>query len=132
MRHRRIVLLFALLLVGCAKPQPTMIWIRLDGQRASSSPALQQQFETDKTICLGRMQQANLSGVSVYQGGIYGAIAMSQRAQAADAVARGCMAERGYELVPLDQAEERTQQLAAIHAKQQPPSIEQTMRKKKL
>lgn len=132
MRRVITIMMLSLLLVSCAKPQPAMVWIRLDGQRASSSPALQQQFETDKTICLGRMQQANLSGVSVYQGGFYGAIAMSQRAQAADAVARGCMAERGYELVPLDQAEARRQQLAAIHAQQQAPSIEQTMRKKKL
>ena len=131
MRGGRAILLFAVLLVGCAKPQPTMVWIRLDGQRASSSSALQQQFETDKTICLGRTQQANLSGVSVYQGGIYGAIAMSERAQAVDAVARGCMAERGYELVPLEQAEERSRQLAAIHAQQQAPTFEQTMRKKK-
>jgi len=65
------------------------------------------------------MQQANLSGVAVYQGGLYGMIAMQERATAADTVARGCMAERGYELVPLERAEQRRQELAAINAQKQ-------------
>ena len=116
MKRSIVVALLASSLVSCAKPAPEMVWIRLDGQRASTNPVLAQQFETDRTICLGKTQQANLSGVAIYQGGIHGAIAMNERAQAADAVARGCMAEKGYEFVPLEQAELRRQQLAAINA----------------
>jgi hypothetical protein len=94
---RVLYLLFSsVTLVGCAHQQPPMVWIRLDGQKATGDPVLTQQFETDRTICLGKTQQANLSGVAVYQGGIYGAIAASERAQAVDAVAKGCMAEKGY------------------------------------
>jgi hypothetical protein len=47
-------------------------------------------------------------------GGFAAAIAAQERANSADAVARGCMAEKGYLLVPEDQAEEKRAELAAV------------------
>src|SRR5262249_52538122 len=102
----RYASLFALvLLAGCAtKP---MAYVRSDGQRISSDPVLSQQFELDKTVCLGERQKADLSGVTVANGSLAGAIAAQERSNSANAVARGCMAQKGYQLVPEEQAEER-------------------------
>ena len=96
------VLLASATLTGCAnefpQPQPKMVWLRLDGQRGVGSPALTQQFETDRTACLGGTQQVN--GPS----------------QAVDAPAKACMAEKGYIQVAEDQAEAKSQELAAANA----------------
>src|SRR5450759_1720518 len=81
------VLLASATFAGCAyklsQPQPKMVWLRLDGQRGAGNPVLTQQFET---ICLGKVQQEN------------------ERSQSVDAVAKACMAEKGYIQVPEDQA----------------------------
>ena len=99
------VLLASATLAGCAyelsQPQPKMVWLRLDGQRGAGNPVLTQQFET---ICLGKVQQEN------------------ERSQSVDAVAKACMAEKGYIQVPEDQAEAKSQELAAINAQRQAPA----------
>ncbi len=105
--------LCGLFLASCAQPTK-MLWVRIDGQRVSTNPVLLQQAEVDKTICLGERQKAGLSGVTVASGGIAGAIAMQERTQAADQVAAGCMAEKGYLMVPEDQAAAKIAELAAI------------------
>jgi hypothetical protein len=103
------VLLASATLAGCAyelsQPQPKMVWLRLDGQRGSGNPVLTQQFETNLSICLGKVQQEN------------------ERSQSVDAVAKACMAEKGYIQVPEDQAEAKSQELAAINAQRQAPAL---------
>ncbi|HML06612.1 MAG TPA: hypothetical protein VK430_00590 [Xanthobacteraceae bacterium] len=96
-----------------------MVWVRTDGKNAAADPVLAQQFQIDKTICLGEREKADLSGVTVSQGGIAGIVAAQNRANAADAVAKGCMAEKGYVQVPEDQAEAQRQQFADVAAMKQ-------------
>ncbi|WP_143029470.1 hypothetical protein [Bradyrhizobium brasilense] len=100
-------------LIGCAAA-PKMLWLRADGQRASDNPVLRTQFELDGTACLGERNKANLSGVTVTGGGLAGVAASIERSNAADTVQRGCMAEKGYLLVPEDQADAKQAELAAI------------------
>jgi len=101
-------------LAGCATAPPPMSWVRVDGQRAAANPVLAEQFEVDRTVCLGERQKAALSGVAVVNGSFAAAVAAQERANSADTVARGCMAEKGYLLVPEDQAEAKRAELAAI------------------
>jgi len=111
----------ALFLVGCA-PQDKMMWVRTDGQSGKDNPALQQQYQIDKTICAGETQKANMSGVTVVpQGIIPQAIAQAQRDDAATDVAKGCMAQHGYMLVPEKQADAYAAQARAIAAAKQTP-----------
>lgn len=88
--------------------------MRADGQRTLENPVLHQQFEMDRTICTGERQKAALSGVTVSAGGLAGAIAAQQRGDAADQVAQGCMAEKGYILVREDEVEAKRAELQAI------------------
>lgn len=113
MRKWIIVVSFATL-VGCATAPPPPEWVRTDGQRTKGTAALEQQFEIDRTVCLGERQKASLSGVAVVNGSLGAALAAQDRAASADAVARGCMAEKGYLLVPQDQAEAKRLEMAAI------------------
>ena len=100
------VLLASATLVGCtyelSLPQPQMVWLRLDGQRGTENPVLAQQFETDRTACLGATQQAN---------------------EPVGAVAKDCMAAKGYIQVPEDQAEAKSQQLAATNFQRQASAL---------
>jgi hypothetical protein len=98
---------------GCAAA-PKMLWLRADGQRASENPVLLTQYELDATSCLGERNKANLSGVTFTGGGFSGIAAAVERSNAADSVQRGCMAEKGYLLVPEDQATAKQADLAAI------------------
>jgi hypothetical protein len=98
---------------GCAAA-PKMLWVRADGQRSSDNPALRTQFELDGTSCLGERNKANLSGVTFTGGGLSGIAAAVDRSNAADTVQRGCMAEKGYLLVPEEQAAEKQAELATI------------------
>jgi len=52
--------------------------------------------------------------VTIANGGFAAAMAAQERGSSADAVARGCMAEKGYLLVPADQADAKSAELAAI------------------
>jgi uncharacterized lipoprotein YajG len=107
--------ILALVLTGCATA-PKMLWLRTDGQPAASDPVLAQQFQIDKTVCLGEREKADLSGVTVTQGGLVGIAAAQNRANAADAVGQGCMAEKGYILVREDQAAAKSEELASVAA----------------
>lgn len=103
----------ALTLSGCATPS---VYLLADGRAPGSDPVLNQQFEMDRTICNGDMQKANLSGVTVSGGGFAGVAATVERNQAASQVGVGCMASKGYVLVPQDQVATKQQELAAIAA----------------
>jgi hypothetical protein len=103
------VLLASVTLAGCASEifpsRPEMVWLRVDGQRGNGNPALTQQFETDRTLCLGRTQQDD------------------ERNEPVDAPAKECMIEKGYIQVPKDQAEAKQAELAAANLqKPVPPS----------
>jgi hypothetical protein len=113
MRTFAIAAALCVALGGCAA-QPKMLWLRADGQRAVDNPALRTQFELDGTACLGERNKANLSGVTVTGGGLAGIAAAADRSAAADTVQRGCMAEKGYLLVPEDQAQAKQAELVAI------------------
>jgi hypothetical protein len=106
-------LALTLALMACAN-QPKMLWLRTDGKSGATDPVLAQQFQIDKTVCVGQREKADLSGVTVTQGGLVGAIAVANRANAADAVAQGCMAEKGYILVREDEAPAKQQELLAV------------------
>jgi hypothetical protein len=82
-----------------------MVWLRLDGQRGVGNPGLTQQFETDRTACLGVTQQSY------------------EPSQAVDAVAKDCMAAKGYIQVPEDQAEAKSQELTAANTERQAPTL---------
>lgn len=124
----------ALLLSGCAQT-PKMLWVRADGMRLAENPGLRTQFELDTTSCLGERNKAALSGVTVSGGGLAGLAAAVDRSNAADTVARGCMAEKGYLLVAEDQAPAKQAELAAIaqqqRAQQAPPVVPTSTSSKK-
>lgn len=101
------------MVAGCTAA-PKMLWVRADGQRASENPVLKTQYELDSTSCLGERNKAALSGVTMTGGGFEGIVASAERSNAADTVARGCMAEKGYLMVPEEQAPAKQAELAAI------------------
>src|SRR6266508_6268252 len=93
-----------------------MLWVRADGQRLAGDAVLLRQAEMDRTVCLGERQKATLSGVTVTRGGLAGVVAAQERADAADQVGAGCMAEKGYVLAREDEAEAKREEFAAIEA----------------
>ena len=91
------------LLVGCATQEPS-IWLRTDGQRIPESAALLERARLDTTICDGEAAKADNAA-----GGVHAL----RRIDNADAVVKGCMAQRGYILVPERLAEQRRAELIA-------------------
>ena len=83
----------AALVAGCAAASQNMAWVRGDGQAMLGDAVLMRRFDVDRTICFGERQEA-----------------------AVDAIARGCMAQRGYLLAPQNEAAARSAELAAIAA----------------
>lgn len=102
-----------LALGGCATA-PKMTYIRTDGQHIKGDAVREQQFQVDAAICNGEMQKANVSGVTFTGGGIAGAVAAANRSSAVGQVGQGCMAEKGYVIVPEEQAEAKLAEFAAI------------------
>jgi hypothetical protein len=97
-----------------------MAWVRTDGKSTSSDPALSQLFQTDKTTCQGEREKVNLSDVTFTQTGFADmSIAAHNRTDAIDAAVNACMTDKGYVLVPGDQAEAQRQQFAAVEATKQ-------------
>jgi hypothetical protein len=92
MSRFRYALGLAAVLAGCTASQ-NMTWIRGDGQAMLGAAVLMRQFDVDRTICFGEQQKA-----------------------AVDAIARGCMAQRGYLLVPKNEAAARLAERAALAA----------------
>ena len=123
-----VVVACALVLASCAvKPEVKMVNIRTDGQSIRGNPALIQQFEIDKSICEGEMSKANLGGTQFCRGIIDCAVQSEQRGQGVTVVGRGCMAQRGYILVPETEMDER---LAALRAARPRPVDTSPIKKK--
>lgn len=89
------------LLAGCAATlNQQLVYIRIDGKTIPDNPQLSQQFDTDKTICVGEMQKANLSGAVISTGNVFMDVSNDlDRSRSENAVMLGCMASRGYKLV---------------------------------
>lgn len=110
MRTVAATVIGAVMLTSCqtATSQEQYIFVRTDGQRGSGSPQLQQQFELDKTICTGEVQKSAVGAPIIYYQGLAGAISasmiQSQQGRAMVDIMKGCMAQKGYVLVPLSQA----------------------------
>lgn len=119
----------ALALGSCAaKPQVEMVNIRTDGQEIRGNPALQAQFEIDKSICEGEMSKANMGGAQFCRGIVDCAVQGQQRSDGMQVVGKGCMAERGYVRVPEDEREAR---MAAFRANQPRPVANASVVKQK-
>jgi hypothetical protein len=78
------------LLLGCATSKAEMAWVRTDGRRIADDQALLKQGQADIAFC-----HANLDVTAPGDG------------------ARECMSQKGYALVPKDQAEEARARYAA-------------------
>jgi hypothetical protein len=104
---------------GCASQPPVqMTWIRTDGKSMKADPVLVQQFEIDRSICVGDTSKAGLAGlnpVTPYKADYSGAVA-AERTNLSANVMRGCMVEKGYVFVREDEAEARSDQFAAVAA----------------
>lgn len=113
--HQRLiaVALAGLLGAGCAQPQ--LIAIRMDGEPIAGDLVRTHAYEADRAICIGETQKANMSGVTYYGGGLGNAIAAEiDRREAAADVMRGCMAQKGYALVPEADAEAKRAEFRAV------------------
>ena len=118
-RARGLTALAFLTLAGCmsAPPPVQLTWLRTDGRSAHEEPALEQQFEIDRTVCLGETQRAGLAAAPVYTNNfIDAAIVSSARQRQMNDVAIGCMAGKGYVQVPADQAPARAAEFRAAAA----------------
>lgn len=90
---------FAILAIGLAGCNTTQnqayTWARADGRAVSPN-----QFELDKTICLGETQKSAVGMAPIYYHGIGGAVGAAiienQRGEGLQDIAKGCMAQRGY------------------------------------
>mgnify|MGYP001759981283 FL=1 len=111
------------LLVGCqTMPADNMIWLRTDGQSQAGNPHLAQQFQIDSTVCKGETQKSAVGAPIVYSNGsiaseVSAAVTSSQQGNALNDVLKGCMAQKGYMLVPKDQAASIAAQYRANAAK---------------
>ena len=70
-----------------------VVWMRADGQRITGNAKLEQQHRADRAACLALVQSDSPAGFL-----------------------SGCMAAKGYVLVPLDEAPKRLAEAAAARA----------------
>lgn len=101
---KKIALVGLLVLCGCAvHPEVPEVWVRTDGLGILDSPARKQQADIDQIVCAGEVQKANLSGTQVCRGVAGCVLQAAMRDGALGTVARGCMAQKGYVMIPADQ-----------------------------
>lgn len=97
----------AFMLVACVPQQPPVqeqkIFGRSDCRRMADNPALQQEFEVAKQVCVPRAEAAAVAGTTAMplRSGLGGAIVDGieqgmARNQIAMSTVMSCMAERGY------------------------------------
>jgi hypothetical protein len=96
----------ALMISGCqtAAQKPEKMWMRVDGKRTAGNAKFEQEFYLAGKICTGRAGGVAAGASPIYYSGIGGAISAgivaNERQQALMAMMEGCMAEKGYVLVP--------------------------------
>jgi hypothetical protein len=96
---RGIWIVGLLALAGCTQTAANK-WVRTDGQSVFASTTLTQQFEIDRTICNGEIERARMAG-PIVGGTMADRISAGiEQDRSAMIIARGCMAQRGYVLVP--------------------------------
>jgi len=118
--YRSILGLFAMLALCSCATQPKLVWLRTDGQMPAANVAVAQQFEIASTVCMGERAKARMSGVQLCREGLDCLVQTIDRGLAADAVARGCMAQQGYLQVPEEQAAAKAAELRAAAAPARP------------
>lgn len=98
------------LLAACQTqaPQEQYLWVRTDGRSGAADPALTAQYEIDRTVCFGEVQKSAAGAPVIYYSGLDGAISaamlQSQYTKVYVDIMKGCMAGRGYLMVPASQA----------------------------
>lgn len=98
-----------LVLAGCqTTPEEQYIFVRTDGKRLADDPSFGPKFELDRTVCIGEVQRSAVGAPIIYYQGLAGAITASmiqnqQQAALVD-ILKGCMAGKGYMMVPMSQA----------------------------
>ena len=96
---RLIVCLLAACLTGCNSIPPGMGYAHNDGTLLTSAADLAK-FDTDRTICLGDMSKADMSGTVINTDNeIENAINHVSRKEEAGTVMLGCMAQHGYKVI---------------------------------
>lgn len=109
MRKNLFALFGALVLTACQTTSDEQyVFVRVDGKRLADDPSYSARFDIDKTICIGEVQRSAVGAPIIYYQGLAGAITASmvqnqQQAALVD-VLKGCMAGKGYVLVPQSQA----------------------------
>ncbi|MUZ72947.1 hypothetical protein GOZ90_09655 [Agrobacterium vitis] len=98
-----------LFLCACQTVDQNQIWLRTDGKSQTENPTLYQQFDIDRTICVGETQKSAVGAPVVYSNGslasgVNAAVIRGQQNSALNDVLKGCMAQKGYVLVQKDQA----------------------------
>lgn len=94
---------------GCqTAPQEQYIFVRTDGKRLADDPSFGSKFELDKQMCIGEVQKSAVGAPIIYYQGLAGAITASmiqnQQQAALIDILKGCMAGKGYVMVPQSQA----------------------------
>lgn len=107
--HFAIVACAAVILPSCQTAPTNQIWLRTDGRSQVGNPHLMQQFEIDRTVCVGETQKSAVGAPVVYTDGSIGstvsaAMVAGQKSDALTDVMKGCMAQKGYVMVSKDQA----------------------------
>ncbi len=105
-----------------AAPQDDLIYLRTDGVSQVGRPDLLQQFEIDRTVCVGETQKAAVGAPVVYSNGslvseISAASVNQQKSDALNDVLKGCMAQKGYIAVKKSEAAATAQRLRATAKK---------------
>jgi hypothetical protein len=108
-----VACLLTVLTTACAT-QPKTAWIRSDGQRSTGDSVLTEQFELAGTDCANQRDKYILSLPAIMDYGLPGFRANAEREEAANELVKGCMAKKGYLLVPEEQAESKRQELLAM------------------
>lgn len=107
MKHSVILALATASLCACVSRQPEVAYefVRTDGRDFTTDTALAQQERIDATICTGEVNKAKAAMPPAYSPNMFEQVNMEiNQSRALDAIASGCMAERGYLYVRSDQA----------------------------
>lgn len=117
---RAVMLVVVVVAGGCettAQRYENYLWVRTDGRAVSGDAALEAQAQVDRTVCIGDVQKSAVAAPPIYYQGMAGAISAAmiadQRFAAYVDILKGCMAARGYVLVPKSEADAVAAKFAA-------------------